>query len=168
MRQHMQQAATAALHSERLSRIQDTLESGNSRLLGHVTALARRELEPSSLRPDVRQRNTPQRPPRKGLKQKKVCEVRLSLPQWFSQSVWDLGMYASEGIWAIRLRQRNIRPSHAYVFEVVESGDIETVRQLLQSGHLSFQDCAGPLRWCKNLLEVSLGRLHVWPSFSHR
>lgn len=158
MRQHVQQAATAALHSERLSRIQDTLESGNSRLLGHVTALARRELEPSSLRPDVGQHNTPKRPPRKGLKREKVYEVRLSLPRWFSQSVWDLGMYASEGIWAICLQQRNMRPWDTYIFEVVRSGDIESVSHLLRSGHLSFQDCAGKA----GLLEVSSDRLHEW------
>lgn len=161
MRQHMQQAATATLHSARLSRLQDTLESGHSQLLGHVTALAHREMEPSSLEPDLGQHTKPKRIPRRELWRKKVYKFRLSLPRWFSESVWDFGLYASEGIWAIYLQHMNVRPWSAYVFGFVESGDVEAVRRLLQSGHLSFQDCAGRT----NLLEVSLDRQHKW-SFS--
>lgn len=157
MRQHMQQAATAALHSERLSRLQDTLESGNSQVLGHVTALAHR-MEPSPLNSDLGQHTKPKRLPYRELRRKKVYKFRLSLPRWFSESVWDFGVYASEGIWAIYLQHMNVRPWSAYVFEVVRSGDVEAVRCLLQSGHLSFQDCADSA----NLLEVSLDRQHKW------
>lgn len=161
MRQHMQQAAMAALHSERLSRLQDTLESGNSQLLGHVTALGHKDMEPSLLRPDLGQQHTrPKRPLYKGLKRKKIYEVRLSLPRWFSDSVWDFGMYASEGTWALCLQHKNMRPWETYTFKVVASGDIEAVRHLLQAGYLSFQDCAGEAASCANLLEVSSDRSH--------
>jgi hypothetical protein len=161
MRQHAQQAATASLHSERLSRIQDTLESGNSQLLGYVTALAHRGMDPSSLRLDLGQNTRLERPARKQLKRKKVYQVRLSLPRWFSESIWDFGMYVQEGSWAVCLQYKNMRPWETYIFKVLTSGDIEAVRHLLQSGHLSFQDCAGEEGWCANLLEVSSDRLHL-------
>ena len=156
MRQHTQQAATAALHSERLSRLQDTLESGNSQLLGHVTALAHREKKPSSFRLDLGQQHTkPNRQLHKDPRRKKLYKFRLSLPRWFSESVWDFGMYVSEGSWAVYLQHMNIRPSEASIFEVVESGNVEAVRQLIQSGRLSFQDCADKAGHCASLLEVS-------------
>jgi hypothetical protein len=155
----MQQAAMAALHSERLSRLQDTLESGNSQLLGPVTALGHRDLEPSLLKPDLGQQQIkPKSLPHRQLRRKMVYKLRLSLPRWFSESVWDFGVYASEGTWTIHLRHMNARPWNAYVFDFVESGDVEAVRRLLQSGHLSFQDCSGST----NLLEVSLDTEHKW------
>lgn len=161
MRQHMQQAANAALYSERLSRLQDTIESGNSQLLGHVTALAHREMDPPSPRLDLGQQYTRlKRPEHKGLKRKKVYQVRFSLPRWFSESVWDFGLYVSEGTWALCLQQKNVRPWKTYTFKVVASGDIEAVRHLLQAGYLSFQDCADEAASCANLLEVSSDRSH--------
>ena len=162
MRQHMQQAANAALYSERLSRLQDTIESGNSQLLGHVTALAHREMDPSSPRLDLGQQHTrPKRPEHKGLKRKKVYQVRLSLPRWFPESVWDFGMYVSEGTWAVCLQQKNVRPGDTYIFKIVASGDVEAVRHLLQAGYLSFLDCAGVAVRCANLLEVRSDRSHL-------
>lgn len=162
MRQHMQQAATAALYSERLSRLQDTIESGNSQLLGHVTALANREMDPSSPGLGLGQQHTRlKRLEHKGLKRKKVYQVRLSLPRWFSESVWDFGMYVSEGTWAVCLQQKNVRTGDTYIFKIVASGDVEAVRHLLQAGYLSFQDCAGVAVRCANLLEVSSDRSHL-------
>jgi hypothetical protein len=83
---------------------------------------------------------------------------RVRLQRWLHDRFWEFEVLSSSAEpWAIRLHSINIRPAHSCVFDVVRSGNVNEVRQLLLSGELSLQDRAynsnGP---DQTLLEVNL------------
>lgn len=65
---------------------------------------------------------------------------RFALPRWLSHHVWEFAAHDLDGAWNFRVRPVNVRPSGAFVFEVVRSGNVEAVKKLLMSGELSVSD----------------------------
>lgn len=66
----------------------------------------------------------------------------MGLPRWFVNCVWELGVHEADGVWTTQIWPVNLRPSSSVVFDYVASGDVEAVRELLRSGHLSVRDQA--------------------------
>ena len=66
--------------------------------------------------------------------------LRVSLPRWFVNCVWELGVHEADGVWTTQIWPVNVRPESAVVFEYVEDGDVEAVDKLLHSRQLSLRD----------------------------
>jgi hypothetical protein len=69
-----------------------------------------------------------------------LCKLRLSLPLWLVNRVWEFGLREAEGGWTAQLYPIMVRPRSACVLDFVYSGDVHTVRRLLRSGQLSVRD----------------------------
>jgi hypothetical protein len=67
-------------------------------------------------------------------------KLRLTLPRWFTKTVWEFGAYGCEGGWTFQLRPINIRPYGTSAFDAVRDGNVEAVRKLLAAGELSGSD----------------------------
>ena len=68
-------------------------------------------------------------------------KFRLTLPRWFTETVWDFGTYNFGDGWVFQVQPIHIRPQTTPAFDVVRSGNVEAVRRLLASGELSASDC---------------------------
>jgi hypothetical protein len=64
---------------------------------------------------------------------------RLALPRWLTNTVWEFAMYECAG-WNFRVRPINIRQYGSFPFEIVRSGDVKAVMNLLATGELSVSD----------------------------
>ena len=73
-------------------------------------------------------------------KRDRSYRLRLSLPRWFVNCVWELAVHEADGVWTTQIWPVNLRHHDAVVFEYVQSGDVEAVSRLLQSGQLSMRD----------------------------
>jgi hypothetical protein len=133
MRESAKHAAAFALQSEHIKQLHNTVETGNATLIGHLTnshilePMASAQTEQTSRVGTTRKRN-------------KSYRLRVSLPHWFINCVWELGVHEADGVWTTQIWNVNVRPSTAVVFEYVRSGDVKVVRELLQSGRLSMRD----------------------------
>jgi hypothetical protein len=158
----MRQTATAlALQSQHTERLKDSIESGNTTLIGHIANL-------SHTMTRLANGSSPHQIPMPALdndldvlrcestKRPKARTYRLGLPNWLTDCVWEFAVQSSANVWTVQVYNINIRPRRCYVFDVVSSGDVKAVRELLEFGQLSLRDRAhnsyGPDR---TLLEVS-------------
>jgi hypothetical protein len=73
-------------------------------------------------------------------KKKPSRTLRLAFPRWLTTSVWEFGMHECEGGWNMQLRPVNIRRYGSFPFDVVRSGDVKAVMNLLATGELSVSD----------------------------
>lgn len=159
MRESAKNAAAFASQSEHIKQLHKTVESGNAALLGHITssnllepAISTRTQHDSVIRAGD---TTTKRP-----KRNKSYRLRVSLPRWFVNCVWELGVHEADGVWTTQIWSVNVRPRTAVVFDYVKSGDVEAVSELLQSGQLSMRDHmhSGAGFRHSSLLEVGLPR----------
>jgi len=143
MREHANQAAAFALQRElqieHSKQLQNTVEAAKVAFLGQVTSSTLLEpagsiqtqqtsvIKPFATRP-IRQ------------KRDRSYRLRLSLPRWFVNCVWELAVHEADGVWTTQIWPVNLRHHDAVVFEYVQSGDVEAVSRLLQSGQLSMRD----------------------------
>jgi hypothetical protein len=148
MRETSKHATALALHSQRLGRLQDSFESGTTAVIGHIEDLSRirpasgswAHLELTSTRD-------------KGLeslecgvsKRTKAHTFHLRLPSWLMDCVWEFGVHTSTNVWTVQVYTTNIRPARSCVFDVLYSGNVQAVRELLESGQLSLRDRAQEL-----------------------
>lgn len=90
-------------------------------------------------------------------------KIRIALPRYFTNCVWEFGLQESGDGWAMHLYPINERPRDSFVFDVVRSGRVPAVRALLESGSLSIHDQAAASelwpRW--SLLDVRPKRLLI-------
>jgi hypothetical protein len=114
-------------HQTRLEALDSKMEAGHEGILSRI----------SSLGPMVK---GPPRPVSAHATQRSSRKYRLTLPRWFTETVWELGVNTCEGGWNFQLRQINIRPYTTRAFDAVRSGNLEDVRRLLTSGELSLSD----------------------------
>ena len=84
-------------------------------------------------------------------------KIRIALPRYFTNYVWEFGLQESGNGWAMQLHPINERPPESFAFDVVRSGCVSAVRALLESGSLSMQDHAAASEFStrKSLLDVS-------------
>jgi hypothetical protein len=73
-------------------------------------------------------------------KRQPSLKLRLAFPRWLTTSVWEFAMHECEGGWNMQLRPINIRPYGSFAFDVVRSGDVKAVMNLLAIGELSVSD----------------------------
>ena len=87
-------------------------------------------------------------------------KIRIALPRYFTNCVWEFGLQEYGNGWAMQLQPINERPPESFVFDVVRSGRVPAVRSLLESGSLSMQDQAAASEFStrKSLLDVSSQR----------
>jgi hypothetical protein len=161
MREGAKHAAAFALQSEHIKRLHNTVVVGNAALLGHV--LNSNLLEPpaaTQTHQNFLSKNDATRP--RASKRGRSYRMRVSLPRWLVNCVWELGVHQADGVWAAQIWAVNLRPESALVFDYVRSGDVEAVRELLQSGQLSMRDhaCFGGIYNC-SLPEVSITKSTV-------
>jgi len=102
-------------------------------------------------------------------KRRPLRKIRIALPRFFTDCVWEFGLQESENGWAMQLHPVNERPLKSPVFDVVRSGNVPAVRALLECGVLSMQDHAAVSnvrpRSRMTLLDVSSNRRslnHQW------
>jgi hypothetical protein len=152
MRESAKYAAAFALQSEHMMQLHNTVTTGNAAVLGHLTnshilePVASAQTQQTSM---IRAGATKKR--------NKSYRLRISLPSWFVNCVWELGVHEADGVWTTQIWTVNVRPSTAVVFEYVKFGDVEAVRELLQSGQLSMRDHSRHEKFGdESLFEVSL------------
>jgi hypothetical protein len=155
MRESARHAAAFALQSEHIKQLHNTVTTGNAALLGHLTnstllepATTSRTQQPSV----IGTTSTKMKRQKRG----RSYTLRVNLPRWFVKCVWELAVHEADGVWTTQIWPVNVRPRSAVVFEYVESGDVEVIRDLLQSGQLSIRDHWGDRSEDLSLLEVSL------------
>jgi hypothetical protein len=155
MRESAKHAAAFALQSEHIKQLHNTVETGNAVLLGHLTNSTL--LEPATVtRTQQTSVITTGASNTKRQKRNKSYRLRVILPRWFVNCVWELGVHEADGVWTTQIWTVNVRPRHAVVFEYVRSGDVEAVRELLQSGKLSMRDFRVGHYKDESLFEVSI------------
>jgi hypothetical protein len=143
MREHANQAAAFArqreLQIEHFKQLQETFEAAKAAFQGQIANPA--HLEPPAVtqaQHDSAARTAVTESRRH--KHDRSYRVRVSLPRWFVNCVWELGVYETDGVWTTQIWPVNVRPTSAVVFEYVENGDVEAVRGLLHSRKLSLRD----------------------------
>jgi hypothetical protein len=96
-------------------------------------------------------------------KTQKRHKIRIALPRFFTDRVWEFGLQESENGWAMQLHPVIERPLDSFVFNVVRSGSVPAVRRLLESGDLSMQDHAAASEYWprRSLLDVRSQRLSI-------
>ena len=88
-------------------------------------------------------------------KRRPLRKIRIALPRYFTNCVWEFGLQESGNGWVMQLYPINERPWTSFAFVVVESGCVPAVRALLESGSLSMQDqAATSISTRKSLLDV--------------
>jgi hypothetical protein len=145
MRETAKHATTLTLQSQRLEHLQDSLESGNTALIGHLEKLSGTRLTDGPLTHQdltLAHDKGPDELRRKSTKRTKAHTFRLGLPTWLVDCVWEFGVHASASVWSVQVYSINIRPQYSCVFEVVRRGNVKAVRELLASGQLSLRDRA--------------------------
>lgn len=165
MRESAKHAAAFTLQSEHIKQLHNTVETGNAVLLGHMNNSAL--LAPAAVfqkQQNSLDRAGAARPSRS--KRDRSYRFRVSLPRWFVNCVWELGVHEADGVWTTQIWPVNVRPDCAVVFEYVRSGDVEAVRELLKSRQLSLRDHMRRWDGDLSLFEVtSLDRTRLrWPS----
>jgi hypothetical protein len=73
-------------------------------------------------------------------KKKPSRTLRLAFPRWLTTSVWEFGMHECDGGWNMQLHPVHIRRYGSFPFDVVRSGDVKAVINLLETGELSVSD----------------------------
>jgi hypothetical protein len=158
----MRQTATALdLQNQHIERLKDSIESGNAEVIGHITNLSLTRTN-SAKGPSPHQTSTsaldddPDVLRCKSTERSKTHVYRMRLPSWLVDRVWEFEVHRSINGWTTQVYAVNVRPYDSCIFDVVRSGNVKAVRELLESGQLSLHDQAhnphGPDR---NLLEVS-------------
>jgi hypothetical protein len=145
------------LQIEHFKQLQESFEAAKAAFLGQTAIQSRPELAdpPQTQQALVVRVGTPNsnRP-----KRDRSYRLRVSLPRWFVHCVWELGAHEEDGVWKTVFWPVNLRPKSAVAFDYVKSGNVEAVRKLLQSRHLSIRDHM--YHWGRNmsLFDVSLTR----------
>jgi hypothetical protein len=67
-------------------------------------------------------------------------KLRLALPRWLTDTVWEFAMHECEAGWNFRVRPIDIRRYGSFPFEIVRSGDVKAVKNLFATGELSVSD----------------------------
>jgi hypothetical protein len=127
-------------HEMRLRDLDYTIQRGHAALMSKIGSLepvAAGSSQPTSssfapVRDQHQQLHATQRPSRK---------LRLKLPPWFTQTVWEFGTYTCGDGWVFQLRLVNIRSRTTPAFAAVRAGNLEVVRTCLALGELSASDC---------------------------
>jgi hypothetical protein len=160
----MRQTATAlALQSQHMDRLQDSIESGNATLIGHIANLSLSGTE-SADGPFARQTPTSAFDKDsdalggRSTKRTKSRTYRMRLPNWLTDCVWEIAVHFSANVWTAKVYTVKIRPVHSLVFDAVRSGNLKVVRELLASGTLSLRDRAH--MW--NGSDISLLEASFW------
>jgi hypothetical protein len=123
MRESAKHAAAFALQSDHIKQLHSTVVTGNAALLGHV--LNSNLLEPAASTQTQQTsviRTGASEPKRQ--KRDKSYRLRVSLPPWFLNCVWELGIHQADGVWTAQIWPINVRPRSALVFDYVRSGDV--------------------------------------------
>jgi hypothetical protein len=139
MRVSAKHAAAFALQSEHIKQLHNTVATGNAVLLGHITNSTLLEPAASTQIPQTVVTTAGSTKSRRH-KHDRSYRFRVSLPRWFVNCVWELGVHEADGVWTTQIWPVNVRPTSAVVFEYVENGDVEAVRELLHSRKLSLRD----------------------------
>jgi hypothetical protein len=158
MRESAKHAAAFALQSEHIKQLHNTVTTGNAALLGHLSNS--HILEPVT---SARTQQTSMiRAAGATKKRNKSYRLRISLPSWFVNCIWELGVHEADGVWTTQIWPVNVRPRSAVVFEYVESGDVEAVRGLLRSGSLSMRDHTPFKGKNVSIFDVSVANESTW------
>jgi hypothetical protein len=145
MRETAKHATALTLQSQRIESLQDSFESGNTALIGHIEKLSATKLTNGSWTHQGLTSAHDKGPGvlrRRSTKRTKAHTFRLGLPTWLVDCVWEFGVHASASVWSVQVYSINIRPQYSCVFEVVRRGNVKAVRELLASGQLSLRDRA--------------------------
>lgn len=141
MRESAKHAAAFALQSEHIKQLHRTVELGNTALLGRIANSNLLEHAASTGTRHISAVGSEAIKSRRS-KRGRSYRLRVSLPRWFVNCVWELGVHEADGVWTTQIWPVNVRPYSSVVFDYVKSGDVEAVRELLRSGHLSMRDQA--------------------------
>lgn len=126
-------------HEMRLQNLDHTIRTGHAALMSKIGSLepvATGSSRPTSssfalVRDPHQQPRATQQPSRK---------LRLKLPLWFTQTVWEFGTYTYGDGWVFQLRLVYIRSRATPAFAAVRAGNLEVVRKCLALGELSASD----------------------------
>lgn len=69
-----------------------------------------------------------------------ATQVRVRLPMWLSQTLWDILVYQSVHGLTWNISSWNIRPKNSLIFKAVREGFLQSIREMLASGEASLHD----------------------------
>jgi hypothetical protein len=160
MREHANQAAAFArqreLQIEHFKQLQETFEAAKAAFQWQIANTALPEAPAvTQIQQDSAARTAVTTPRRQ--KRDRSHRLRVSLPRWFVNCVWELAVHEADGVWTTLFLPVNVRPHGAVVFDYVEAGDVDAVRDLLDSDRLSLRDQRySNYRQDESLFDVSL------------
>lgn len=146
----LQQNAINAVQRDRLDDMDRTMQDTGMRVPTHSTTFNASSSSSSTAPPN----DLDHPPPSRQAVSRKVLQnrsngrfsptLRISLPRWFTNRVWEIGTYdvGLDNVHSLPLRSINLRPHNSLVFEAVRAGDVEGVQKLLAYKHLSIMDHA--------------------------
>lgn len=150
-----EQSESSVIYDERPKSLPRTVDSGDPVVLDHLqTPVSHQRLDPASWMETQPSPSASSVTPDVTLQKFRRHRYRVSMPRWLVNFVWDVTFFEYRGSWILQLRPVIIRPRGTFAFDFVRSGDIETIRRLLQSGELSLHDHEQVGGNCRNLLEV--------------
>jgi hypothetical protein len=146
VRRTVEYVTAHTIQNQRMERLQDSIDSVNNALTGHIAnlSLARwaNELAPHQDFTSAHDRG-PNVPRCKWIERTTAYTSLVRLQRWLHVRFWEIEVLSSSAkSWTMRLYNINIRPAHSCVFDVVRSGNLKVVRELLASGTLSLRDRA--------------------------
>jgi hypothetical protein len=96
-------------------------------------------------------------------KSRKIHQVRVQLPNFISNMIWDFAVTRSQSCYHMYLQMYNTVPANAIIFYYCENGDLEMVRATFQKKEASPLDIILLENGPYTLLEV--GGFHHKPSY---
>jgi hypothetical protein len=160
------QNALLSAHDSQLQNLGLLVQSGHTTILNRIESTMASGPSTASHNGPIAYHTRQGLRPRSCAKRPSARTLRLALPRWLSNYIWEFAVHELDGGWNFRVRSVNVRPNGSFVFDVVRSGNVDAVRKLLTSGELSVSDheCDEYEPWDSSLLLVShkcLGLLYA-------
>ncbi|KAL9095830.1 MAG: hypothetical protein Q9165_001827 [Trypethelium subeluteriae] len=79
-------------------------------------------------------------PARQAKRKTRRKKIRIDLPRWLSNRVWEFAISESQSSWGATLYTYNLVPRDSPIFRCCRSGDIDAMKRLIRSGEASLLD----------------------------
>ncbi|KAM0722808.1 hypothetical protein Q7P37_002250 [Cladosporium fusiforme] len=159
------QNAVLSAQSTRLQNLEHSIQKGHTTIIARLDeTTVRRSIPASGVFPLAHvSRATPSNRASDYRGKRSDRKLRVSLPRWLVDCVWEFGIRTSETGWEFRIHPINLRSTDDFLYEVVKSGNVPAVRKLLESRELSTHDhfSANGVGRDRNMLEIAAARGHV-------
>jgi hypothetical protein len=134
------QNALLSSHQTHLQNLDNAVQTSHTAIISRIdTSVVQSPITPLSSAVILSAASNKRSVPTK-TKRQSSRTLRLAFPRWLTSFVWEFAMHECEGVWNMQLRPINIRRHGSFPFDIVRSGDVKAVMNLLATGELSVSD----------------------------